>query len=136
MGIGDRPAACLMEVAVKMTVQIFGHIDLVAARRINRDRFVDDISTGGTLEEIKRFMGTENMETLVCDGTMPRIMGSTHLVLKAIGISGEFDGQKLKKLGSSVLGLGFSTERDTLMVRFRANTSVKKREIFNRTRLE
>ena len=126
VGMGDRPAACLMEVAVKMTVQIFGHIDLVAARRLNRDRFVDDISTGGTVAEIKRFMGTENMETLVCDGTMPRIMGSTHLVLKAIGISGELDGQKLKKLGSSVLGLGFSTERDTLMVRFRANTSVKK----------
>ena len=33
VGMGDRPAACLMEVAVKMTVQIFGHIDLVAARR-------------------------------------------------------------------------------------------------------
>ena len=127
VSMGDRPAACLMEVAVKMTVLIFGHIDLVASHRLNRDRFVDDIGTGGSKSEVERFKGVENVETLVCDGTMPQIMGSTHLLLKAIGVSGEIDGEKLKKLGASVLGLGFSTERDCLRVKFRANTSVKKR---------
>ena len=127
VGMGDRPAACLMEIAVKMTVQIFGSIDLVAAHRLNKDRFVDDIATGGTKAEVERFKGVENVDTMVCDGTMTKIMGKTHLNLKAVAISGEVDGDKLKKLGSSVLGLGFSTERDTLMVKFRANTSVKRR---------
>merc|ERR1719318_1405800 len=64
---------------------------------------------------------------MVCDGTMVQIMEKTNLKLKAVAVTGEVDGEKLKKLGSSVLGLGFSTERDTMMVRFRANTSVKKR---------
>ena len=112
-----------MEIAVKMTVLIFGHIDLVAGRRLNKDRFVDDVATGGTKSEVKRFKGVENVETFVCDGTMPQIMRSTHLILKAVGVSGEVDGEKLKKLGASVLGLGFSTERDSLLVKFRANTS-------------
>ena len=58
---------------------------------------------------------------------MPTIMSSTHLNLKAIATEGEKDGEKLKKLGSSVLGLGYSTERGTLMVKFRANTTPKKR---------
>ena len=127
VGMGDRPAACLMEVAVKMTVMIFGHIDLVAAYRLNRDRFVDDVATGGSKAEVARFKGTENVDTMVCDGTMPQIMGSTHLLLKAIATEGEKDGEKLKKLGSSVLGLGYSTERGTLMVKFKANTTTKKR---------
>ena len=76
VGMGDRPAACLMEIAVKMTVLIFGHIDLVAGRRLNKDRFVDDVGTGGTKSEVQRFKGVENVETFVCDGTMPQIMGS------------------------------------------------------------
>ena len=127
VGMGDRPAACLMEIAVKMTVLIFGHIDLVAAWRLNRDRFVDDIATGGTQAEVERFKGVENVETMTCDGTVSQIMGKTNLNLKAVAISGEIDGEKLKKLGASVLGMGFSTERDTMFVKFRANTSVKKR---------
>ena len=127
VGMGDRPAACLMEIAVKMTVLIFGHIDLVAGRRLNRDRFVDDISTGGTQAEVVRFKGVEDGVTMVCDGTMTQIMSKTHLLLKAVAISGEEDGDKLKKLGSSVLGLGFSTQRDTMRVEFKVNTSAKKR---------
>ena len=127
VGMGDRPAACLMEIAVKLTVLLFGHIDLVAGRRLNRDRFVDDVASGGNKDEVKRFKGEENVETMVCDGTMPKIMGSTNLKLKAVGVSGEIDGEKLKKLGGSVLGLGFSTERDTMWVQFRANISPKKR---------
>lgn len=47
--------------------------------------------------------------------------------MKVIWVSGEIDGEKLKKLEAFVLGLGFSTERDCLMIKFRANTSVKKR---------
>ena len=123
VSMGDRPAACLMEIGVKMTVMIFGHIDLVAGGRLNRDCFVDDISTGGTQAEVVMFKGTEDVVTMACDGTMPQIMSKTHLLLKAVAISGEEDGEKLKKLGCSVLGLGFSTQRDTLRVEFKVNIS-------------
>ena len=54
------------------------------------------------------------------DGTMTQIMSQTHFMLKAIAISGENDGDKLKKLGGTVLGLGFSTKRDTMWVEFKA----------------
>ena len=94
-----------------------------SAFRLNRDRFVDDIATGGTQADVEWFKGVENVETMACDGTVSQIMSKTNLKLKAVVISGEPDGEKLKKLGASVLGLGFSTERDALFVKFRANFS-------------
>ena len=47
--------------------------------------------------------------------------------MKVIWVSGEIDGEKLKKLEAFVLGLGFSAERNCLMIKFRDNTFVKKR---------
>ena len=32
--MGDRLAACLLEIVVKLATELFGQIDLVAARRI------------------------------------------------------------------------------------------------------
>ena len=78
--MGDRPAVCLMEIAAKVTVFIFVYIDLVAGRRLNKYRFGDDIWTGGSKSEAHRFKGVENVETLVCVGTMPQIVRSTHRI--------------------------------------------------------
>ena len=58
--MGDRPAACLLEIVAKLTVELFGHLDPVAGERILRDRYVDDVSTGGSNEEVKRFVGKES----------------------------------------------------------------------------
>ena len=43
--------------------------------------------------------------------------------LKAIALSGEADGAALEKLSGSVLGHGYSTEEDTLAVKFKVNIS-------------
>ena len=102
---------------------MFKHVDIVAAGKVNKDSFVDDISSGGTKEECFRFKGMEDPETLACDGTMPELLSCGGWTLKAMGMSGEKDGLALQKLGRAVLGLGFSTERDQLEVRFRVNVS-------------
>ena len=126
VGMGDRPAATLLEICIRLTVKMFGYIDLVAAARIMSDHFVDDITTGGDDEEVDRFKGNEN-EDLTCNGTFSQIMAKASLKLKAIAVSGESDSTALKKLGGTVLGMRWSAEKDMLAVRFRANVTKRKR---------
>ena len=127
VSFGDTPAAALLEVCFRIVISKFGSIDLVAAHRLLNDRFVDDITTGGDVEQVTRFKGVEDPVSLSCDGTMPQILGQANLLLKAIAISGEPDGGALEKLSGSVLGHGYSTERDELTVKFRVNVSPRRR---------
>ena len=106
---------------------MYGYIDQLAADRLSRDHFVDDITSGGDPEQVRRFKGEENPETLECNGTMPQIFNEARLKLKAIAVSGEADGGALQKLSGAVLGHGYSTARDTLSVKFRVNISHRRR---------
>ena len=126
VSMGDRPAATLLDICVKLCLTMFRDIDPVAADRVKQDNFADDVVTGGNEEEVRRFKGNED-EDLRCDGTIPRIMSSASLKLKAIVVSGEDDGVALEKLGAAVLGLGLSTSKDLLYVHFRANISKRRR---------
>ena len=123
VSMGDTPAANFMELTKKGTAVLFKHVDIDAATKVKKDTFVDDLSSGGTKKECIRFKGAENPETLACDGTMPELLGCGGWTLKAMAMVGEKDGPALQKLGGAVLGLGFSTERDQLEVRFRVNVS-------------
>ena len=127
VSFGDTPAAALLEVCFRLVIVMFGFIDQLAARRLLSDRFVDDITSGGTIEQVERFKGVEDKETLACTGTMPQIFGKANLKLKAIAVSGEPDGGALKKLSGTVLGHGYSTAEDKLTVRFRVNVSPRRR---------
>lgn len=127
VAFGDIPAAVFLEICFRMTITMFGHVDLMAAFRLHEDHYVDDITTGGTEAEVTRFKGTEDPETLICDGTMPQIMMGANLVLKAIAVAGDPDDAAMKKLSGTVLGLKYSTERDMLTVRFRVNVTMRKR---------
>ena len=100
--MGDKPSACLMEIVVKLATKLFGSHDPVAATRILHDRFIDDVTSGGTKVEVERFRGKEG-EDLQCDGTMPTILCQAGLLLKAIAIPGEPDGPQFAKLGASAL---------------------------------
>ena len=127
VSFGDVAAATLLEICVRLTIKMFGEIDLKAAHRLYHDHFVDDVTSGGTMEEVMRFKGHEDPETQLCDGTMSQIMEKTNLVLKAIAVSGEEDGAALKKLSGTVFGLKYSTKMDTLAIPFRVNVSPRKR---------
>ena len=127
VSFGDTPAAALLEVCFRLVIVMFGVIDQLAAQRLLNDRFVDDITSGGDADQVKRFKGEEDPETLTCSGTMPQIFDKANLKLKAIAVSGEEDGKALEKLSGSVLGHGYSTERDTLTVRFKVNITPRRR---------
>ena len=127
VSFGDTPAAALLEICFRIAIAMFGEIDLVAAHRLLHDRFVDDITSGGDVDEVQRFKGFEDPETLACDGTMPQVLGKANLILKAIAVSGEADGGALEKLSGTVLGHGYSTSRDILTIKYRVNVSPRKR---------
>ena len=88
---------------------------------------MDDVTSGGSIQEVKLFKGDEDPVTLACTGTMPQIFAKVNWQLKAIAVSGEPDGPALEKLSGSVLGHGYSTGRDVLSVKFRVNISPRKR---------
>ena len=64
VSFGDACAAGLLEICFKLIIAMFGVIDLIAARRLKDDRFVDDITTSGNNKEVQRFKGVENKNTL------------------------------------------------------------------------
>ena len=101
-------------------------IDTTAAERVQRDNFVDDIITEGTVKEVSRFKGTKD-DNLKWVGTVPKIMATVGLKLKAISVSRKDNGRALENLGGSVLGLGFNTKEDLLYVKYKAHILPKKR---------
>ena len=129
VSFGDRPAAVLLEICIKRTIELFGHLDPEVAMKILMDRFVDDIATGGSLEQVLRYMGVENKETLQCDGTMPSILRKGGLLLKVIVPGGEQNVGKLEKLGRAVLGIPYSAETDTISISFCVNIGKKRRGV-------
>ena len=52
VAFGDIPAAVFLEICFRMTITMFGHVDLMAAFRLHEDHYVDDITTGGTEAEL------------------------------------------------------------------------------------
>lgn len=91
-------AATFLEIAIKDTADRNNHIDPEAASRTRSDRFVDDLSTGGSPLQVSRFVGCES-DNFQCDGTIPTILSRGSLCLKAIVISGETNQEKISKLG-------------------------------------
>ena len=117
VSFGDKPAAALLEIAIKRVAELNKEIDPAAASRILNDRYVDDFATGGSPLEVARFVGNE-CEEFQCDGTLPAIMSKGSFRLKAIVISGESNQKKIDKLGGKVLGLGWNPTKDTIHIDF------------------
>ena len=125
VSFGDRCASAVLEVVLRLCVELFGASDPDAGWKIINDRFVDDWHSGGSKEEVDRFIGKEDSDWR-CDGTVPKIFEAGGLVLKCVVRSGEPDGEKLVKLGGAVMGIGLSTERDELSIPFRFNFTKRK----------
>ena len=117
VSFGDRPAAAFLEIAIRRTAHLNQHIDPLASRRVIEDRYVDDLSTGGTPSEVNRFMGKPTVD-MQHDGTIPQILSKGSLRLKVMVFSGESDPCKIKKLGSKILGVGWHPQTDQLSINF------------------
>ena len=57
-------------------------------------------------------MGKEDEGTFQTYGTFTHILSKASLRMKAVACSGQEDGAKLEKLGGSVLGHSYRTEKD------------------------
>ena len=130
VSFGDRPAASLLEIAIRRTAEMNASIDPLAAIRIKEDRYVDDLSTGGTPGEVDRFMGKETSD-LQQDGSIPQILSKGSLKLKVMVSSGESNLEKLEKIGSKILGVGWNPINDNLNFNFERIISKQNRKEHN-----
>ena len=112
VSFGDKPAAALLEIAVKKVAELNSNIDPVASNRIINDRYVDEFVSSGSLVEVSRFNG-KGYEDFQCNGTFQTIMSFR---LKAIVVSGEANPDKVNKIGGKVLGVGWKPCPDTLYI--------------------
>ena len=117
VSFGDKPAGVILEIAIKRTAQNFRTLDPVAAHKIINDRYVDDLASGGFQDEIRRMIGRES-SPFQYDGSLSTILAMASLQLKILIASGETDTEKLKKLGNSVLGIGWDPPSDTITINF------------------
>ena len=115
VSFGDRPAAAILEIALKKVASIHRNIDPEACERILKDRYVDDVASGGSPAQVSRLVGSED-EDFKCDGTLSTILSKGSFQLKAIVISGDTNPEKIAKLGSKVLGVGYDATSDRIYV--------------------
>ena len=116
-----------MEIAIRHTAKLNTSIDPLAVICIKEDRYVDDLSTRGTSGKVAHFMDMGSTE-FQQDGSIPQIPSKGSLRFKVMVSSGESNPEKIKKLGSKVLGVGWNPTSDKLNFNFGvlvANKEVK-----------
>ena len=67
---GDTPAGVYLDIAIYKTADMFKNIDLAASKRIENDRFVDDLATGGSGAVVRKLKGKDVNETFTTNGTL------------------------------------------------------------------
>ena len=118
VSFGDKPAGVFLDIVLRKTATTFAHIDPSVAEKLNKDRYVDDIATGGSAEEVKQMAGNcvGGISKFETDGTLSQILAQGSLRLKAVVTSGEQDLKKIMKLGKFVLGIGWNPTIDLIII--------------------
>ena len=127
LAFGDRSAAGQLESAKRKCADQGEHIDPPAAKRIRYQMYVDDGTTGGTKEEVKRFVG--ELVDGKYSGTIQQILGLGGFKIKTMVASGCTDENAIHLLGNSVLGYEWDARNDMMSVRIKVNLSKKKKKI-------
>ena len=123
VGMGDRPAVNALELGTDKAAEVGEHIDPPAAEKLKRDRFADDVLTGGDKAMVLRMRGKvfkKDDGTIVFDGTIPKILEMVSFKAKSIIMSGESDPDILAKLGK-VLGHLWIPQSDELEFKLTIN---------------
>ena len=129
VSFGDRPAAAILEVSLRLLAEKFKEIDEEAALRMLIDRFVDDMPTGhNDLQVIKRFRGAilENFQT---SGTLAAIFQQGGYILKVVVLNGDPPGPMVDKLGGAALGLPWDPTTDLVTIPLTVNVSARKKGV-------
>ena len=125
---GDAAASTQLEVGKNIIADAGENIDKEASERLKHDLYVDDGLTGGTPEQVQRFVG-KKLPDGGYDGTISQILAKGNFKVKAFGISGQEPSEESDLLGNKVLGYHYDIEKDMLEVPFPVNLSRKKRSV-------
>ena len=108
VAMGDRPAACILELVKDVAAKEGEEIDEATATKIKEDTYVDDGCTGGSEEEVQRMIGEVQEEddgSLKYSGTVQQILSRVSFKIKMMVRSGEQQNSlALEKMGGMILG--------------------------------
>ena len=125
---GDACAVTQLEVAKDIVADAGAHLDPQAAKRLKEDVYVDDGLSGGTADQVNRFVGFKNGDTGY-NGTFSQILALGNFRIKAFAISGQKLSEESDLLGDKILGYQYDLESDVMGVKFPINLSKKRRSV-------
>ena len=126
---GDVPAACQLEVSKMKVANLGRDIDNQAVDKIIADTYVDDGVSGGSPAEVKRMVGVRGPDGKHHGGTISKILGKGNFAIKEFVVGGDKDQSEENLLGNSVFGYEWDSINDQMAIKFRINTSQKKRSV-------
>ena len=85
---GDAAAGTQLEVGKDIVADAGVDIDKEGCEKLKDDLYVDDGLTGGTEEQVKRFVGNK-LDDGSYDGTFSHILARGNFKIKAIGVCGQ-----------------------------------------------
>ena len=127
VSFGDKPAGVYLEIVIQQAAEKFRSIDPQTANKIINDRYVDDITTGGSPSEVNKMAGKpiSSKDKFKTDGTLPTILSKGSLNLKAIVTSGEENKEILEKLGNYVLGIKWDPKLDVICIEMESSNTLE-----------
>ena len=125
---GDRSAATQLEVSKRLVAKAGEHIDKVAAEKLIKDGYVDDILTGGTEEDVARMVGEKQSDGSY-NGTMARILKLGNFVAKEYLVEGDMSQADNNLLNNKLFGYGYDCKMGKLQLRISLNLSKKKKNV-------
>ena len=134
VAMGDRPAACVLELVKDKAAELGYEIDPEVATKVVEDTFVDDGLTGGSEEEVRRMMGECEQHddgSLSYSGSIQKIFDKVGFKLKMMVRSGEKNEIALAKMGGAVLGHIWDPVEDLFSFQPRVYLGKKKKNGFH-----
>ena len=116
-----------LDIVLRKVTAMFSPIDPSAVEKRNKDRYVDDVASGGTEDGINTIAGvcvggSNKFET---NQLLSKILSEGSLKLKVIVTSGEQDKEKIARLGKFVLGIGWDPTCDLISIDIRESDMLK-----------
>ena len=127
---GDRPAACQLEISKKKIAELGEQIDPEAAKKLVQDSYVDDIFSGGGVDEIQRMVGVKDSDGNY-SGTISRILALGGYKVKEFVIEGDGEEgiEEKNLLSNSVFGYYWDPASINMKLIISLNLSKKKRSV-------
>ena len=122
MAMGDPPAAKALECAKHKCADIGSEIHTLASQKIKEDMYIDDGTSGGTKEEVERFVGKRGSDG-VFDGTIQKISNKENFKIKDFVWSRRDNKESGVFLRNKVLDYKWDAKNGEMAVKFKIGMS-------------